>query len=478
MAASAGSLLKKIVEPGDRCSNAQLNLFSSPYVDYSINRVVEDIAYPAVPIQAETKLIECFLEPSKYYIDCASIQVSYDLRVVRADGTAIPAINPRAKKEKSALPLQLPSTLHENDKIKRRKLPSTSHAGTFWIPDGLKKETAVKKERQREKGEEEEEKERNERRRRMLKRRGGDYGRPLNELKRLRKDSNEFRAPQVDPFEGVNFDNLSALLIFKDIDMKISGQSIQSCYANFNIQSYILTLLFYSEDARKSILERALWADEHDPSSLDIVTPSNYRIRALLFALSSWVSVRTALPLSFHLQSRMILPMTSFSYHFFLASPNQVLKCADPAITDFRFEIRNFKLHYNKVEVNESLALGIEKRLSASPAKYPLINLVTRDFIIPAGLQVYSIDDVFANVRIPSECYICFNTQADSLGTLTSSIINFQHFGLVDACFYIDSVRYPSQELSLSYDSDPKRGAMNAFSKLWSNSDSYQDEGK
>ena len=475
-AASAGSLTKKIVEPGERCSNAQLNLFSSPYVDYSINRVVEDIAYPIVPIQAETKLIECFLEPSKFYIDCASIQVSYDLRIVREDGTDIPAIHPRAaKKHETALISQVPSTfqennLHENGKGKKRKLPSSSHAGTFWIPDGkvLKKEKLVEKEK------EEQDERRRRDRRKMLKRRAGDSESPLHELKRLKREL----GPQVDYFEGVTFDNLSALMIFKDIDMKISGQSIQSCYANFNIQSYILTLLFYSEDARKSMLERALWADESSPANLDIGPPSNYRLRALLFALSSWVSVRTALPLSFHLQSRLLIPMTAFSYHFFLASTNQVLKCADQAITDFRFEIRNFKLHYNKVEVNESLALGIEKRLSGSPARYPLINLVTRDFIIPAGLQVYTIDDVFANVRIPSECYICFNTQAASLGTLRTSIINFQHFGLVDACFYIDSVRYPSQELGLSYGANPKRGAMNAFTKLWSNSDSYQDEGE
>ena len=101
--------------------------------------------------------------------------------------------------------------------------------------------------------------------------------------------------------------------------------------------------------------------------------------------------------------------MSHLSYHFFLASADQVLKSAEPDMK-FKFEIRNFKLHYNKIEVNESLALAIERRLSGTPAKYPLINFTTRDFIIPANLQVHTIDDIFSNVRIPSECYICFNT--------------------------------------------------------------------
>ena len=469
-AASAGSLSKVVSAPNERCANAALNLFSSAFIDYTVNRVIDEVAYPVVPIQSETKLIECFIEPSKYYIDTSSMQASFELRILKADGNVIPKVDPR------------PPPAVKTMKIgKKRSFPSSAHAGTYWVPDRLEEEEeqSLKKKRKMEENMKEE--------RRKRKRESTEESEGAKRAK-LESEVDRSRVPivkslsrsgygQAVKFEGVNFDNAPGLLIWRDIDLKISGQSIQSCYGNFNLQSYILTLLFYSEDARKSKMEAFLWADEDDQKSTDCVTPGNYKLRADLFGESAWVALRTPLPLSFHLQQRFCLPMSHLSYHFFLASADQVLKSAEPDMK-FKFEIRNFKLHYNKIEVNESLALAIERRLSGTPAKYPLINFTTRDFIIPANLQVHTIDDIFSNVRIPSECFICFNTQEASLGTLTTSIIDFQNFGLIDACFYIDSVRYPSQELGISWDGSTKRGALNAFAKLWSNSDAYQDEGK
>ena len=469
-AATAGTLTKAVSGPNERCASGALNLFSSAFIDYTINRVIDEVSYPVVPIQSETKLIECFIEPSKYYIDTSSMQASFELRILQSDGSAIPKVNPRP-----------PATVKTMKIAKKRSFPSSTHAGTYWVPDSLEEEESLKKRRKMEEDTKEE-------RRKKRKRESTEESEGAKKAKfeskvdrspvpivesRLSRSS---YGPAV-TFEGVNFDNAPGLLIWRDIDLKISGQSIQSCYGNFNLQSYILTLLFYSEDARKSKMEAFLWGDEDDQKCTDCVTPGNYKLRADLFGESAWVALRTPLPLSFHLQQRFCLPMTHLSYHLFLASADQVLKSAEPDMK-FKFEIRNFKLHYNKIEVNESLALAIERRLSGAPAKYPLINFTTRDFIIPANLQVHTIDDIFSNVRIPSECYICFNTQEASLGTLTTSIIDFQNFGLIDACFYIDSVRYPSQELGISWDASTKRGALNAFAKLWSNSDAYQDEGK
>ena len=91
--------------------------------------------------------------------------------------------------------------------------------------------------------------------------------------------------------------------MFTDIDMKINGASITSCYGHYNLMGWMM-LLHYSNDSRGVRLEALGWSDENDASDFDLSKPSNYQKRYQLLKESKYMRIVSPIFLPLHLQPR------------------------------------------------------------------------------------------------------------------------------------------------------------------------------
>ena len=93
------------------------------------------------------------------------------------------------------------------------------------------------------------------------------------------------------------------VMIFNDIDMRLAGCSVTSCYQNYNLTSWLM-LQRYTSDARSGKLENIAWTDTPDASVIDFARPSNFLKRYELFKESKFCKLIVPCYLPLHLQNR------------------------------------------------------------------------------------------------------------------------------------------------------------------------------
>ena len=225
--------------------------------------------------------------------------------------------------------------------------------------------------------------------------------------------------PDPEEFPGVNTDNLTSMVIFDSVDIRLNNSSLSSVNGNYGITSYVMTILNYQEDTRRSKLEMAGYEEEEQANFFDCRRPSAYRTRALLFKDSKYVRFRAPVMTSFHLSQRYLIPMVNVSYSFHLTDAKKFLKSSDQT-REFSYQLSDVRLLIKRAHVVESLALAIEKRLQSANALYHFENLKCNFFLIPSWLSTFSIDDCFSGLTyMPHEALVFLIDQKSALGRLS-----------------------------------------------------------
>ena len=219
----------------------------------------------------------------------------------------------------------------------------------------------------------------------------------------VNEDGTNLPALDKGKFNGVAFDNSIGTLIIKDADLTISGVKLNPLTGNYGIQAYILTLLAFNSDVRKSKLERLGWTDCNDPTNMNAFDPGAFRTRVAFTNQSARFQVSAPIFVSPFMQTRYLLPMTPVQLTLTLAPEEIVLLTPEPPATKrYKYQLKRANFLIEKCCALESFQLSLEKKLlSGANANFLLPHFVTRSYHMAAGSSVFSLNDAFLNLFSP-----------------------------------------------------------------------------
>ena len=219
----------------------------------------------------------------------------------------------------------------------------------------------------------------------------------------VNEDGTNLPALDKGKFDGVAFDNSIGTLIIKDADLTISGVKLNPLTGNYGIQAYILTLLAFNSDVRKSKLERLGWTDCNDPTNMNAFDPGAFRTRVAFTNQSARFQVSAPIFVSPFMQTRYLLPMTPVQLTLTLAPEEIVLLTPEPPATKrYKYQLKRANFLIEKCCALESFQLSVEKKLlSGANANFLLPHFVTRSYHVAAGSSVFSLNDAFLNLFSP-----------------------------------------------------------------------------
>ena len=90
--------------------------------------------------------------------------------------------------------------------------------------------------------------------------------------------------------------------------------------------------------------------------------------------------------LPFFLQPKALIPLVPMDITFTLSKPAFAIRSKSEH-TNYRFNFRKFTIKVPRMRVAPSIASRLEQRLAREAVRYPLRNISTRLFTIPAGLR-------------------------------------------------------------------------------------------
>lgn len=132
-------------------------------------------------------------------------------------------------------------------------------------------------------------------------------------------------------------------------------------------------------------------------------------------------------------------------------SRNEFILMSESTNEEYEIEITDALLKIQYVEPTSSLLIGHAEAFEKSPAIFPYSKSVVKCFTIPAFVQNWSIDTLFAN-EIPDNLIIGMVDSEAFTGSLTKNPFNFQHFDLTNLTFYIEGHPMNTASFSPNFD--------------------------
>ena len=120
---------------------------------------------------------------------------------------------------------------------------------------------------------------------------------------------------------------------------------------------------------------------------------------------------------------------------------------------DYKVDVTDVTFKVQYIEPTNQLLIGHAEALSKSPAIFPYTKSIIKPSTIPAYVQTWSVDTLFAN-EIPDTLIVAMVDSEAYTGSYNLNPFNFQHFGLTNLTFYIEG--FPMNSTSFSPDFDKK----------------------
>ena len=269
---------------------------------------------------------------------------------------------------------------------------------------------------------------------------------------------------QATPFAGVALEQNIGSSLFSDVDLQLSGQSIISLRQNYHWIGYLINLLCFQKDARKTRLEGRGWFDDRRPDTTDFLNlPSGSKTRAEKTNESHIWSIQSPFFLGLALQERYLPPMLSMKFIFHL---NDKLKVLKSSITDveFKYSVSNFKVVLKKIQLVDEVQTAFERSLLRNPALYFYENFVIKEVELLAGVTSKEFSDIFDSIFLPSLSIVWFVSLTKAQGTIDTSIFEAEHFDLNKIYYKQENQKYPTLDYHLDMNSTIKT---NSFVDAW-----------
>lgn len=212
-------------------------------------------------------------------------------------------------------------------------------------------------------------------------------------------------------------------------------------------KSYLDMILKYSEDSMESQMQSQLYykdtsgyMDDTDP-----VLGGNFGLtqRYLWSKDGNTVDLEGQIYSDIMSVERLILNGVQLNIKLFPASNDFVLMSET---SGFKVEISDAILKVCHQKVNPAIIVGHDNALSHSNAIYPFMRSNIKTFSVAAGLQSFSVDDVWQG-DLPTRVIIAMTSSAAFNGSINRNPFNFKHMDANFICMYIDGESRPTTPL-------------------------------
>jgi hypothetical protein len=238
--------------------------------------------------------------------------------------------------------------------------------------------------------------------------------------------------------------------IWKNCRMHINGSQVFEGNALMAYKSWFDYMLTYPLHVKNSYLNAAGYYDDEELSQ---VTGRGLNARYQLFAGSRNAQFIAKLDLDICNQPRYIVNQCEIDLELYPNDSNFLLIAEQvpgaPPLPRYHLEVLACKMYVKKVELMDSLAFDINKKLEVSPAKYPMRKSSMRAIFITENRTEFN-GSLWAD-QVPKRIILGLVTNSHYVGTQTSSPFDFRHFNVRDITISASGVLTPAAPYNFDF---------------------------
>lgn len=238
--------------------------------------------------------------------------------------------------------------------------------------------------------------------------------------------------------------------LFNQIDVFFNHKQVSQPNNSYPYRAYLEQLFNFGSDAKESHLTAGLWitdtAGKMDTLP-DVAGEGNKGLkeRQTYTLGSKTVDMIGHLHCDVFNQNRFLLSGIDLKLRLIRSSDDFVLMdSSDHSI--FSVNLLEASLIIRKVKINPGVLLSHATTLAKTTAKYPIVRVQIKSFIINSGVSGETIDNIILGT-LPKRIIIGFLDNKAFNGSRKLNPFNFQHFNLNYLSLYIDGQQLPSKAL-------------------------------
>ncbi|KAF7639687.1 hypothetical protein Mgra_00001011 [Meloidogyne graminicola] len=269
----------------------------------------------------------------------------------------------------------------------------------------------------------------------------------FTELK-ITKEDKDGKLVSLEATDNVACCQLIGHTLWKNCRISINGTQIfegNSLMAYKSIFDYELT---YPQGVKNSYLSAAGYYDDGDINLKGV----GFETRKSLFSSSPQNSAQFIAKLDVDIcnqprylvnQCEVDIELLPNDSNFLLIAPNNINKIK------YHLEVLACKLYVKKIELMDSLAFDISKKLEMKPARYPMRKTSLKSLFISENRTEFNAN-LWAD-QVPRRVILGMVKNIDFVGSQDAHPFNFQHFDLRDISITAGGITFPAAPYSLDF---------------------------
>ena len=248
--------------------------------------------------------------------------------------------------------------------------------------------------------------------------------------------------------------NLSSKCLIRDIETWMQAKQVSLvATAAYPVKAYIETVASYGQDAANGHLKCSYYLKDLPGKADDVGNNTSFTTRHKYIKKSRMYKVCDTMHTELTTMDKYILPGITIDFRFSLNNAGYFLQIAQggTANDNYKYEIKDFWLSFDRVTIAKDVYTDIEKKLSAGNKAVYVINRGTiRSKQFPQD-QVYAKWQSLYTGTLPDSVTIAMIDSRAFNGNIDYNIFNFQHFKAESLSLKVNSVSLPSQPLTMDF---------------------------
>jgi hypothetical protein len=270
----------------------------------------------------------------------------------------------------------------------------------------------------------------------------------LSEL-RIKKENAAGQLIDLDGTENVSVCQMIGNTLWKNCRMAINGTQVFEGNSLMAYKNYFDHILTYPQTVKDSYLNVAGFYTDDETSQ---TSGSGYNSRKELFKKSKTAQFIAKLDVDLCNQTRYLVNQCEVDIELLPNDSNFLIIAPDDASPKYQIEIMACKLYCKKLDLMDSLAYDINKKLELKPALYPIRRSTMRSFFI-RGKRI-EFNGALWTDHVPKRVVIAMLPNDNFVGSQKTSPFDFQHFKVREISISASGVNIPSASYNFDFEND------------------------
>ena len=253
--------------------------------------------------------------------------------------------------------------------------------------------------------------------------------------------------------------------LFQEMSVFLNDTLINTASPLYPYKAYLLNTLNYSDEAKKSWLQSAIYyADSHgdafDQTNNKNGMPVNQgaSVRYHLVKGSKVFDMIFKPCVDIFHQDRPILPNVDIRLKMTRTSPNFCLMSHDETGKKYKVQLLHACLYVRQLKINPSIAIAHQTALQRGiTCKYPIARTEVTSFTIASGVMTVSKPNIINGI-LPHTVVIGMVGNDSFHGSYKKSPFNFKPFDISSMNLIVNGLSYPTRPLKPVFKSEGNEG--------------------